>query len=86
MQFIGSGRGEIVSQLQTVNRLARLVDNGENFVLWGENVHKTLEAAQWLAWKFNRLEETGRLEDVPNANASSVDADPLEAELFRGLK
>jgi hypothetical protein len=75
MQILGSTQSIQHEQVVTASRLARLVDRGESFVLWGDHSHKLLEAAQWLAWKFNRLEEAGRLEDVPALGAK---VDPLE--------
>jgi hypothetical protein len=80
MLIVGSASIKSTSeQIPVVNAIARLVDRGENFVLWGEHTEKVLQAAQWLAWKFVRMEESGRLENVgtPCQVLSDTDDDGL---------
>lgn len=82
MQIIGATRPETHVSVTTAARLARLVDRGEQFVIWGDNTHKLLEAAQWLAWKFNRLEEAGQLETVPTHGATPNELEDYTGGLF----
>jgi hypothetical protein len=73
MKLVGAVSScEPISVVPVVNGLARVIDRGETFVLWGEHTHKILEAAQWLAWKFNRMEEMHSLEPINNPVLSAV--------------